>query len=89
MGKFFVRKCPFCSGDMLRSKPSWHVVYTPPWSGLLKIATPRNRAFPWACMSCGVVLFYLDKVQVLSAEYKRNEQMSSVPSATAQEPLKS
>ena len=74
---------------MLRSKPTWHVVYTPPWSGLLKIAAPRNRAFPWACMSCGVVLFYLDKVQVLSAEYKRNEQISAVAAATAQEPLKS
>ena len=74
---------------MLRSKPGWHVVYTPPWSSLLKMAAPRNRAFPWACMSCGVVLLYLDKVQVLASEYKRNEQRSVAPAASAQEPAKS
>ena len=94
MGKFFVRKCPFCSGDMLRAKPSWHVVYTPPWSGPFKIAGPRNRAYPWACMGCGVVLLYLDKVQVLAAEYSRTEKgraelAGAVSNSTSREPLKS
>jgi hypothetical protein len=74
---------------MLRSKPGWHIEYTPPWSGFLKIAAPRNRAFPWACMGCGVVLLYLDKVQVLASEYKRNEEVAPAPAAAAHEPAKS
>jgi hypothetical protein len=68
---------------MVRSKPTWHVVYTPPWSGLLKIAAPRNRAFPWACMTCGVVLLYLDKVQVLAAEYRREDERLAVSAPAA------
>jgi hypothetical protein len=72
MAESIVRKCPFCSGDMLKGKPTWHLVYTPPWTSILSLAVPKNKAYPWACLSCGVVLLYLDSVPLLAAEYKRN-----------------
>jgi hypothetical protein len=86
MAEAFVRKCPFCQGDMLRSKQPGHLVFTPPWSGMFSLATLKNRAYPWACMGCGVVLYYLENLPALSSDYKESLARAVQGAAT---PLKS
>jgi hypothetical protein len=86
MTEAFVRKCPFCSGDMLRSKMPGHIVFTPPWSGIFKGG--KIRAYPWACMGCGVVLHYVESLPVLSAEY-REQGAGAAAVSSAATPLKS
>jgi len=69
----FQRKCPLCSGDMLRSRTS-NAGYTSyfwrkPWKrGLFDWGA--ERVYPWACMSCGVVLLYLDRLPAIAQEYR-------------------
>jgi hypothetical protein len=68
---------------MLRSRQASPLVFAFPWSGLF--SRSRNRAYPWACMSCGVVLFYLENLPALSAEFR--ERQAQVAKASAA-PLK-
>jgi len=90
MADVVVRKCPLCGGEMIKSNKSWHLVFMPPWSGLLSISGARNRAYPWACMGCGVVLMYLDNLPILAADYRKNREakakLGSVPAINAAEP---
>ncbi len=40
-----------------------------PWkSGLFDWGA--ERVYPWACMSCGVVLLYLERLPAVAGEYK-------------------
>ena len=89
MSEIVVRKCPLCGGEMIKSGRNWHLVFMPPWLGLLTFSGVRNRAYPWACMGCGVVLMYLDNLPVLAAEYRNRgakAKLGSVPAINAVEP---
>ena len=90
MSELIVRKCPLCGGEMIKSNKSWHLVFAPPWSGLLSLSAGRNKAFPWACMGCGVVMMYLDNLPILAAEYRRKKdgqtQLGSVATVNPAEP---
>jgi hypothetical protein len=87
----FQRKCPLCSGEMLRSR-SANSGYTSyfwkkPWkSGLFDWGS--ERVYPWACMSCGVVLLYLERLPAVAGEYKEAREKESPPQI-APAPLKS
>jgi len=59
---------------MIKSNKSWHLVYMPPWTGLLSFSGARNRAYPWACMGCGVVLLYMENLPALTAEYRKQRE---------------
>jgi predicted RNA-binding Zn-ribbon protein involved in translation (DUF1610 family) len=72
MSDVVVRKCPLCGGEMIKSNKSWHLVFMPPWAGYFSFSGLRNRAYPWACMGCGVVLMYLDNLPVLAADYRKS-----------------
>jgi hypothetical protein len=69
----FRRKCPHCPGDLVRSRTHTHgytyYFWKKPWkSGLLDWGA--EKVYPWACMGCGVVLLYLDRLPVVAEEYK-------------------
>lgn len=38
-----------------------------------------EKVFPWACMGCGVVLFYLDRLPVIAEEYRASANPSRAP----------
>jgi hypothetical protein len=69
----FRRKCPMCSGEMVRSS-SHYAGYTQyfwrkPWKkGIFDFSS--EKVYPWACMSCGVVLLYLDRLPSVAEEYR-------------------
>ena len=50
-----------------------------------------ERVFPWACMGCGVVLLYLDRLPSIVEEYKtaREKGEKETSRQIATEPLKS
>jgi hypothetical protein len=81
MADIVSRKCPLCGGDMLKSKAAAGWVWVKPWAGVFDLWTFRARALPWACMSCGVVLFYLDNAPALADEYRSRRQSAKVPGA--------
>ena len=85
MADTFLRKCPFCAGDMVRSKESASasIIFVPPWTGMFSLSGMKNRAFPWACMGCGVVLFYLDNLPVVAASFKEQRDSRSLAAAAA------
>jgi hypothetical protein len=67
------RKCPLCSGDLIRSKSpnSGYTSYfwKKPWkTGWFSWGI--EKVYPWACMGCGVVLLYLDRLPAVAEEYK-------------------
>jgi len=63
------RKCPLCGGELVRSRHPTLRFWKRPWKRrLLDWGDPR--VFSWACMGCGVVLFYLEKLPALSEESK-------------------
>lgn len=70
------RACPFCSGDMVRSKSAGQIVFEPPWAGFWKIQR-SHRAFPWACLKCGVVLFYLENLPALVRARQRGKRVAA------------
>ena len=87
----FQRKCPLCAGDMLRSRSasSGYTSYfwKKPWkSGFLQMGS--ERIYPWACMGCGVVLLYLERLPAVSKDYKRAREKETARQI-APEPLKS
>lgn len=70
----FQRKCPLCNGGTLlrsRSSNSGYTFYfwKKPWK-LRLFDFGVERVFPWACMGCGVVLLYLDRLPAIAEEYK-------------------
>ena len=47
-----------------------------------------ERIYPWACMGCGVVLLYLDRLPAIAEEYKRaGEKAKETSRQIAAEPL--
>jgi len=87
MSPEITRRCPQCSGEMIQAKKVWHVSFHPPWHRLWDLRD-RHRAFPWACLSCGVVLLYLERLPILAAEREAKKMKSAEP-ATVTTPLKS
>ena len=84
----FQRRCPLCSGEMLRSRSpnSGYTSYfwKKPWkTGVFQWGV--ERVYPWACMKCGVVLLYLDRLPAIAEEYRAARE-SSPESARAIEP---
>ncbi|HEY7369523.1 MAG TPA: hypothetical protein VIA29_06515, partial [Thermoanaerobaculia bacterium] len=69
----FQRKCPFCGGDMLRSRSHnygyTHYFWQKPWRRSF-FGFGAERVYPWACMGCGVVLLYLARLPAIAAEYR-------------------
>lgn len=49
-----------------------------PWRRSL-FSMGAERVFPWACMGCGVVLFYLDRLPVVAEEYRTARDPARVP----------
>ncbi|HYT32643.1 MAG TPA: hypothetical protein VEO37_08635 [Thermoanaerobaculia bacterium] len=84
----FQRKCPLCSGEMLRSRSvNTSYFWKKPWkNGLFDWGA--ERVYPWACMSCGVVLLYLERLPALVGEYKKAREKEPAPQI-APAPLKS
>jgi hypothetical protein len=69
----FQRKCPLCSGALIRSR-SYNSGYTfyfwkKPWRRKL-FDFGVERVYPWACMGCGVVLLYLDNLPAVAEDFK-------------------
>ncbi len=80
----FRRKCPLCGGDLLRSRShtSGYTTYfwKKPWRrGFFDWGA--ERVYPWACMGCGVVLFYLDRLPALAEEFKQARERDTAPKA--------
>lgn len=73
MSNFFHRNCPFCGGDMLRSRTAKYgntqYFWQKPWKRSF-LGIGAERVYPWACMGCGVVLFYLDRLPVIAEEFR-------------------
>jgi hypothetical protein len=88
----FQRKCPHCGGDLLRSR-SHQSGYTSyfwkkPWkSGFFDFGV--ERMYPWACMRCGVVLFYLERLPSIAEDYKTAREKEETARDVAPAPLKS
>lgn len=73
MSSAFHRKCPLCAGDLVRSQSnvSGYTTYfwKKPWKRGL-FSWGLEKVFPWACMSCGVVLLYLDRLPAVAEEFR-------------------
>jgi hypothetical protein len=89
----FQRRCPLCSGEMIRSR-SANSGYTSyfwkkPWkTGFFLWGV--EKIYPWACMGCGVVLLYLDRLPAVAEEYRRVQQGQKETSRSIEPaPLKS
>jgi hypothetical protein len=68
------RKCPLCNGGVLIRSRSYNSGYTfyfwkKPWRRHF-LDFGVERVYPWACMSCGVVLLYLDRLPEIAAEFQ-------------------
>jgi hypothetical protein len=87
----FQRKCPLCSGEMLRSRSANSGATTYFWKKPWRIGLfdwGAERVYPWACMGCGVVLLYLERLPAVVGEYKEAREKEPVPQI-APAPLKS
>jgi hypothetical protein len=79
------RKCPLCSaGDLVRSRTSTSgytsYFWKKPWKrGVL--GWGAERIYPWACMGCGVVLFYLERLPAIAEEYRTARDTEGAPAA--------
>jgi hypothetical protein len=78
----FMRKCPFCGADMLRSRThqygDTHYFWQKPWRRSF-FGLGAERVFPWACMGCGVVLFYLDRLPAVAEEFRSLRNAERAP----------
>jgi hypothetical protein len=78
----FLRKCPFCGGDMLRSSTHQyghtHYFWQKPWKRSF-FGLGAERVYPWACMGCGVVLFYLDRLPAIAEEFRSLRDVERAP----------
>jgi hypothetical protein len=89
----FQRRCPFCGGDMLRSRSHnygyTHYFWQKPWKRSF-FGFGAERVYPWACMGCGVVLLYLDRLPAIAQEYRTaSEFQKETPRSIEPAPLKS
>jgi hypothetical protein len=87
----FHRKCPLCSGDLVRSRTHSQgytgYFWKKPWkTGLF--AWGVEKVYPWACMGCGVVLLYLDRLPAVAEEFKTARDGERVRGVSP-EPIKS
>ena len=82
MSAAFHRRCPFCSGDMLRSQTHQsgytHYFWKKPWKRSF-LGFGAERVYPWACMGCGVVLFYLDRLPAVAEEFRSLRNVERAP----------
>ncbi len=74
------RKCPLCGGEMVRSRTASFHFWRWPWKRKL-FEWGAERVFPWACMGCGVVLLYLERLPVRSEETNTARARSVAPKA--------
>lgn len=74
------RKCPLCGGELVRSKTATFSFWKRPWSRKL-FDWGNERVFSWACMGCGVVLIYLDRLPSLVEEPRTGRARSVAPEA--------
>jgi hypothetical protein len=81
------RKCPLCGGEMIRSRQATFRLWRNPWKRRF-FDWGDEKVFPWACMGCGVVLLYLERLPVLSEE-TRSERAPSVAAGAQPAHLKS
>ena len=82
MSSAFHRRCPFCSGDMLLSQTHQsgytHYFWQKPWKRSF-LGFGAERVYPWACMGCGVVLFYLDRLPAVAEEFRSLRNTERAP----------
>lgn len=78
-----VKKCPDCGGDLVRSEThkdeSGYTKYF--WRkpfGKVRFTTIKfnSKVYPWACMNCGRVFFYLDEKEL--EEVKREYEVERI-----------
>jgi hypothetical protein len=78
----FIRKCPFCGSDMLRSQTHQsgytHYFWQKPWKRSF-LGLGAERVYPWACMGCGVVLFYLGRLPAVAEEFRSLRDVERAP----------
>ena len=73
-----VKKCPECEGELVKSKSHsyGHTIYfwQKPWAKFMELRT-SYKVFPWACMGCGRVFFYLDdkEFEAVKMEYQKKK----------------
>jgi hypothetical protein len=74
MSSAFHRKCPLCGGDLVRSQThaSGYTTYfwKKPWKRGGFFGWGLEKVFPWACMGCGVVLLYLERLPAVAEEFR-------------------
>ncbi|MDQ2869765.1 MAG: hypothetical protein M3S32_03405 [Acidobacteriota bacterium] len=80
----FQRKCPLCNGGVLvrsRSNNSGYTFYfwKKPWKRKF-FDFGVERVYPWACMGCGVVLLYLERLPAIAEEYRTAAEPSTAAS---------
>ena len=67
---------------MLRSRTDHygHTLYfwRKPWKKTL-LGLDAERVYPWACMGCGVVLLYLDRLPALAEEFRSLRHTERAP----------
>jgi hypothetical protein len=74
------RKCPLCGGELIRSRSASFYFWRRPWRRKL-FDWSNERVFPWACMGCGVVLLYLERLPVLTEEAGGSRVRAVAPKA--------
>ncbi|MDD2890155.1 MAG: hypothetical protein PHE49_05890 [bacterium] len=77
MAKFFIKKCPDCGDNLVKSKTNTcgYTTYfwAKPWGKF--IGTTNEPIFPWLCMKCGRVFLYIDEKQLntVKQEYEHEK----------------
>jgi len=74
------RKCPLCGGELVRSRSATVTFWKKPW-GRKFFDWGNERAFPWACMGCGVVLTYLERLPAPAEQDEKSRARSVGPEA--------
>ncbi|MDD5528538.1 MAG: hypothetical protein PHX21_00745 [bacterium] len=80
MAKISIKKCPDCGGDLVKSNSPTNgyttYFWAKPWSKF--IGVNNEPIFPWLCMKCSRVFFYMDDKQfnTIKQEYE-HEKLTS------------
>ena len=86
MPEIITKKCPDCGGEIVKSRyyySTGHLQYeyfwAKPWATKL-VEVVNFKVFPWACMKCGRVFFYLEEKdsEQLKAEYDKQKVESKI-----------
>lgn len=72
-------KCPYCGGPLVRSK-SWStsghfISWLKPWASWMKLSVP---VWPWACMNCGRMTFYLKDSRAVLREFRESLRAGTI-----------